>query len=436
MNLKKISVIGLGKLGTPLAYFLASKGFTIYGYDKDKNITNKLNKGINPHVTENLSDFIKKYKKKVIISNDLSYVLKNTEITFIILPTPSLKSGAFDNNYIIRTLNNIKSLVPNNRKYHLINITSTVMPESNNKIFSKLLNGVNCKFGLVYNPHFIALGSVVNNMQNPDLLLIGSDEKKSKDVINKIYFKVYKNKKNYSFFRNLTLYEAEVAKIALNCYLTMKISFSNFISNIIQTSKIKSDAEKILEAISNDERIGKKYLSIGSKYSGPCFPRDNVAIKKYCKTIGSSFYLPEASDKENKIQIKRYTTFLKKIISKYKIKSKKVGVIGLSYKSNTDVVDDSPGIELIKNLNKKFKISYFDPYVKNIKINNCKQNSNLESLLKTNDIFFLCYPDKKFRITKSMTKSSGKKYIIDLWNFYNSKLGKNYKIFNPGKNIK
>ena len=101
-------------------------------------------------------------------------------------------------------------------------------------------------------------------MQNPDLLLIGADEKKAKDLINKIYFKVYKKKKKYSFFRNLTLYEAEVAKIALNCYLTMKISFSNFISNIIQTSKVNSDAEKILEAISNDERIGKKYLSIES----------------------------------------------------------------------------------------------------------------------------------------------------------------------------
>lgn len=436
MNIKKISVIGLGKLGAPLVYFLASKGFTIYGYDKNKNITNKLREGINPHVTESLSAYIKKYKNRVFISNDLSYVIKNTEVTFIILPTPSLKNGTFDNSYIFETLNKIKFLTPKNRKYHLINITSTVMPESSNRIFLNLLKNGNCKFGLVYNPHFIALGSVISNMENPDLLLIGSDEKKAKDLINKIYFKVYKNKKNYSFFRNLKLYEAEVAKIALNCYLTMKISFSNFISNISQTSKISSDAEKILEAISNDERIGKKYLSIGSKYSGPCFPRDNVAIKRYCKNIGSSFYLPDASDNENKIQIKRYIKLLKKIISENKLNTKKIGIIGLSYKSNTDVIEESPGVELIEKLKDNFKTSYYDPYIKNKKISKCKQFLDLKSLLKKNDIFFLCYPDKKFKISKNMYRPSQKKYVIDLWNFYKNDLGKNFELFNPGKNLK
>ena len=91
---------------------MASKGFTIYGYDKNKNITNKLRQGINPHVTESLSAHIKKYKNRVFISNDLSYVIKNTEVTFIILPTPSLKNGAFDNSYIFETLNKIKFLTP------------------------------------------------------------------------------------------------------------------------------------------------------------------------------------------------------------------------------------------------------------------------------------------------------------------------------------
>jgi UDPglucose 6-dehydrogenase len=433
----KISVIGLGKLGAPLVYFLASKGFTVYGYDVSTKISEKLKKKQNPFfLEENLDSYIKKYNKLVHIKDTLSSAVNNTDITFLILPTPSLKNGKFDNSYLVKSLKQIVLSIKSKKKFHLINITSTVMPTSCDKIFKKILNkSKNCNFGLVYNPHFIALGSVINNMENPDLLLIGSDCKRSKDLINQVYKKVYTNKKNKNFISNLNLYEAEIAKISVNSYVTMKISFSNFISNLVQNSKIKSRSSNILNAIAKDTRIGKKCLSVGTKFSGPCFPRDNIAIREFCKDIKSSYFLPLSTDKENNIQSERYIEYLKNLIKKIKIKKPRIGIMGVTYKPNTDVIEKSPGLDLLRVLNKKYKVSFFDPYTNTKSILNSENILGFNKFINLNDIFFLCYIDKKFDVRKIKFKINKKKYLIDLWDYYKINSYKGIQIVKPSEKI-
>ena len=130
--------------------------------------------------------------------------------------------------------------------------------------------------------------------------------------------------------------------MAVNSFVTMKISFSNFISNISQKSQLKSKAVNILNAIGMDTRIGKKYLGVGTKFSGPCFPRDNIALSQYCKKLKSSHFLLTATDNENNLQVNRYVNKLEDVIRDNKIKKPNIGILGLSYKSNTDVTELSP----------------------------------------------------------------------------------------------
>jgi UDPglucose 6-dehydrogenase len=423
--MQKISVIGLGKLGSPLLYFLASKKIICYGFDLNKKILNILKKKRSPFKEENLQNYINKYSKYVRICDTLEEAVINTDITFIILPTPSDEKGLFINKFITEALLKIKSILKNKKKFHLINITSTVMPESCNNVFKKIFKK-NKNIGLCYNPHFIALGSVISNMENPDLLLIGSDNLESQKKINTLYKYVYKKKTNFDFIQNLNLYESEIAKMAVNSFVTMKISFSNFISNISQKSQLKSKAVNILNAIGMDTRIGKKYLGVGTKFSGPCFPRDNIALSQYCKKLKSSHFLLTATDNENNLQVNRYVNKLEDVIRDNKIKKPNIGILGLSYKSNTDVTELSPGLELLHKLKKKYKTTFYDPYIKNNFELLKYQINDFNNFLKNNDIFFLCYKDKYFNIKNKINK---KIYIIDLWNFYPSKISKNIKLF-------
>jgi UDPglucose 6-dehydrogenase len=274
-------------------------------------------------------------------------------------------------------------------------------------------------------------------MENPDLLLLGTDEHESKKIINKIYNKVYTKKNNKNFISNLNLYEAEIAKICVNSFVTIKISFSNFVSNIIQSGNKKGQAKNILSSMGKDTRIGLKYLSTGANFSGPCFPRDNIALSKYCAARNISNYLTIATDKENNVQQVRYLDLLKRVCKKNKIYKPKIGIIGLSYKSNSDVIEKSPGTLLINKLKKKYKISFYDPYFKKEIIEkNIYRDKSFEEHLKNNDVFFLCYKDKNFKITDKIQKRiENNKYIIDLWNFYNfDKIG-NVKVFNIHKKL-
>ena len=147
------------------------------------------------------------------------------------------------------------------------------MPESCN-IFSKFLSDKglikNKDFLITYNPHFIAQGTTIKNLEDPDFILIGSDSKDGKKLIS-YYDKIYKKKIKISYLNTV---EAEIAKISVNSYITTKITFSNFISEICQNTK-NVDANKVLKTIGEDHRIGHDYLGVGTKYSGPCFPRDN-----------------------------------------------------------------------------------------------------------------------------------------------------------------
>ena len=430
----KNSVIGLGKLGLPFALFLASKNQHVTCCDSNKKIIRDLSNKISPYIEPLTSKYLKIYSKKITLENNYDNLIKNSEITHLVLPTPSLIDNSFSNEYLLECLDKLsKSLLKYKNKSHIINITSTVMPGSCQEVFRIFLESKGLKnekdFIITYNPHFIAQGTTIKNLENPDFILIGSDSKKGKKLVS-FYKKIYKNKVKISLLRTK---EAEIVKISINSYITTKITFSNFISEVCENTK-NVDASLVLNAIGRDHRIGNSYLGVGTKYSGPCFPRDNKALHYFTKDkIKNS--LPKFIDKINNSQTKRITRMLKKIISKERLKKFTIGIFGLTYKDKTSIIDDSQSYDLIIDIRKKYKAN-INTHDDNVEPNTQFLNKHkliffkdIKKFIQKSKILILMYPSKKF--IKSALNSKNK-IIIDCWNIIDEKKT-NSKVYKLGK---
>jgi UDPglucose 6-dehydrogenase len=412
--MNSICCIGLGRLGLLFANILAKYSTKVYGFDINNEVPNiiKYNK---KSLEPKLNYLIKKNKNKFFFEKNFTKIISETSSAFIIVPTPSMKNHAFDNKYILSSLDKICEQLQHKSKY-VINITSTVNPGSCNFFINYIEKKYNLKHGkqfiLTYNPHLIALGSIYENVLNPDLVIIGSDLKYGHRYLNKLYTKIYKKKVDRVKFLNLK--EAEISKIAINTFITLKISYANTISQITDNEK-KINSAKILEAIGTDSRIGKKYLSLGALFSGPCFPRDNLSFVNYLKKKKVLTDIPLATEKINNFQIKRYIKCFnnnKKFLNKKKIT---IGVCGLSYKNNTDLNTSSPGILLKNYFEKKYKVIIHDLY-KNYIDKKINFYPNINNFFNKSDVIFLCYKNNNFKKIEKLS-SNKNKLIIDLWNF-------------------
>ena len=438
----KISVIGLGKLGLPFAFFLASHGNKILCYDNNKKILDSIEKKRSPFVEPYLEKYIKKYRKNVEIYERLDDLINKTNVTFLVLPTPSQKDGSFSNQYILNVLKKIGKCLKNKRnKKHLINITSTLSPYSCEKIFIPFLEKYNLKnekdFLISYNPHFIAQGTTIYNLNNPDILLIGTNSSKAKEILINIYKKIY-SKRNV--FKILNLLESEITKLSINTFITNKISFANYISELSENSE-NTNASKILDVIGQDKRIGHAYMKVGTRFSGPCFPRDNKALANFASKIGITNDLPRVVDKINNRQTLRLIKIIKYLKGKFK-KRINIGILGLSYKKDTNIIYDSQSYDLINKLSlSKIGISnifVFDRFIKDFSI---YKNNNLVSInkklfdtVKYSDILFIMYKDNYFLKLKYI-KPKKTKIIVDCWGLFDH-IQKPFKIYNLGVNYK
>jgi len=408
---KNLAVIGLGKLGYPMAEYLSSSGLTIKCYDADVNLLKKLKSGHNPLEFENqLLD----YKNN---GNNLNFYLnfedciKDTFMCFITVPTNSLKDGNFDNSILINVLDKLCiHIKKTNSKYYIV-INSTVSPGSINEVLIPHVEKKGLKnkldFAFIYNPYFVALGDVIKGLSEPDFILIGYDDIEAIKIIKDFYNKIYNKPK----FVELNFKESELAKLLVNTFLTLKISFTNLTREITKKDKNIS-ALKILECIGSDQRIGQRYLRPGGPFSGPCLPRDNQALQAFCNRIGSKNFLSDSILHTNSNVIKNFTNDMTAIKEKgYKV----IGFAGFGYKSNANSLEDSFLLDLIKKCDEiDFDIIIYDSYlVPEIPFKLKKKIRFVESLKKLEDscdIIFLPYIDKKFNYFLN-----GKKVIFDIW---------------------
>ena len=362
----KCCVIGLGKLGLPLLAVLAESKFSVVGFDSNIEKIAQLNDDFIETNEPKVELLLRKNRKRIQFVNHIKAVNK-CDLFFLIVPTPSDKGNKFSNVYVLKALTDLlDSFQSDTTGIKTIVIVSTVMPETCEKIFKPLLDGFNSKTKkvkavLLYSPEFIALGNVVENLCFPDMTLIGASTKEDTHIFSKVMKKVVKNEAPFVF---LSLTEAEIVKILVNCFVTMKISFANFLSEIAYSFG-NLDAKKIASALGLDSRIGLKYLTPGLGYGGPCFPRDNNALIAAAREKGLTANLSIATDEINIRQPKFHIDKLLRENSNIQ----SVGLIGLTYKPKSEVLEKSQMLELAEILSKSgIRIMYFDPLIKKIEL--------------------------------------------------------------------
>jgi UDPglucose 6-dehydrogenase len=343
----KLSVIGLGKLGSPLSAVFASKGFEVVGCDLNNKHVETLNAGAAPVEEPGLQELIDAHRTRLRATGDVAEAVASTDITFIIVPTPSDSSGRFSTAAVVDALEAVGAGIRRKDGYHLVVITSTVMPGSTGGEIRAALERqsgreVGPTLGLCYNPEFIALGSVVRDMLAPDMILIGESDRKAGDLLEQVYARSCDNR---PVVRRMNFVNAELTKISVNTFVTTKISYANMLADICDRLP-GADVDVVTQAVGSDSRIGSKYLKGAIGYGGPCFPRDNVAFGALARSLGARSELAEATDTLNRYQVERVLGAVEARLTD----SGAVGVLGLSYKPDTSVVEESQGLALVARL--------------------------------------------------------------------------------------
>jgi UDPglucose 6-dehydrogenase len=294
-----------------------------------------------------LEEMIQANRERLSATVNYEEAVLGTDATFIIVPTPSDPDGTFSLRNVMIAAEKIGAALRKKQGWHLVVLSSTVMPGSTGgKLLPALeeYSGKKCGegFGLCYNPEFIALGSVIRDMLNPDMILIGESDERSGEILERFYTGVCDSNPH---IRRMNHVNAELTKISVNTFVTTKISYANMLAQVCETLP-GADVDVVTSAIGCDSRIGQKYLKGALGYGGPCFPRDNLAFSALARANGVPPILAEATHQLNQSQAPR----LAKWILARLPEGGTVGVMGLSYKPNTEVIEESQGLALAKHL--------------------------------------------------------------------------------------
>lgn len=437
--MSKYSVIGLGKLGACTAACFASKGFEVIGVEINKDFVDAINNGKAPVYEPKLQELITSAKDRLKATQDYNEALLNSDITFLIVPTPSRQDGHFSDRYLKDALKHLAmALKGADKEYHLFVITSTVSPGTIEESLIPLIESISGKklnkdFGVCYNPEFIALGSVITDFLNPDLVLIGESHKFAGDQLVEIYNRVCENQPHIA---RMSIVSAEITKISLNSYVTMKISFANTLANICEAIP-GADIDAITGALGADKRISPYYLKGGLSFGGPCFPRDNKAFSAFAEKQGYDTVLAKATDQVNQFQIDH---LVKKVLEHIPDDNNKdVSVLGLAYKPSTQVIEESPAIKLIEELLKKdLQIMVYDPLaMENARAHfgdNILYKSSVKDCISHSSICVITTPINEFKSINDSCIVNNPTTIIDCWRMLDpSKLGKKVKYIALGE---
>jgi UDPglucose 6-dehydrogenase len=355
----RISVIGLGKLGSPLAACFAAKGFTTVAVDRNVTYVEAVNAGSAPVYEPQLAEMIAEGRSCLTATTDLAHAVAGTDATFVIVPTPSEEDGRFSLRFVLDAMRTIGEALHAKDAYHLVVLTSTVMPGSTGGPVRAALEEASGKrvgldFGLCYSPEFIALGSVIRDLRNPDFLLIGESDERAGEILAGIYRDFVDNDPPVA---RLNFVNAELAKLSVNAFVTTKIAFANSLARICERLPGAS-VDAVTSALGLDSRIGARYLRGAIPYGGPCFPRDNKAFTSLARELDMPAFVAEATDMFNRDGVDRLAQLAIDFLPDGGI----VAVLGLSYKPNTNVVEESPGLLLAQALDRLgVQVVVFDP---------------------------------------------------------------------------
>jgi len=366
----KLVIVGTGYVGLVSGACFAEFGYQTICVDKDKKRLEILKDGKCPFFEPGMDELLTKHIKKTKLlsfSNSLSNSMKNANIVFITVGTPTKR---LEDEADLSSVWGVAKEISNNIENYCVIATKSTVPVGTTTEIKRIIssNVNNEKFDVISNPEFLREGSAINDFVRPDRIIIGTDSSKSEKIMRQLY-------------RPLHLIEtpmictsietAEIIKYASNSFLATKIAFINEVADLCEI--VGADVQDVAKGMGIDKRIGSKFLHAGPGFGGSCFPKDVKAFTATAKKFNVNLSILNAVNTSNE---KRINKIVERILNKAKFSSNpSIGLLGLSFKPNTDDIRDSTSMKIATLLQEKnIQIKCYDP----ASINNAKlQNDKL-----------------------------------------------------------
>jgi len=415
--MKKVTIVGLGFVGLSLASFLSSKKIKVIGIDSNEEKIAKLKEGIADFFEPKLEYYLKKGRKYQEFHTKINSKTINSDFIFITVGTPLDNQNKIMLNFVESVIKSISKVLKDLTVKPSIIIKSTVIPGTAIKTVKPILeksgNQEDLDYYLLSNPEFLREGSSINDTIHPHVIVIGGKNLESRKKLLQFYKKIYSKKQEFVETNNTT---AEMIKYANNAFLATKISFINSLANICQNVS-GTNVDDVAKVMGMDPRISKLFLKAGPGYGGSCFPKDVQALISFSKSIGYNPDLLEAVEDSNKKQVSSIINILENNLGN--LNDKKIGILGVAFKENTDDIRESVSIRLIDGLlKKKCKIIVHDPKA----IENTKQKfkdrieycDRFENIFNKSDCAILMTPWENYKkISPNMIKKLNSKIFLD-----------------------
>ena len=420
--MKNITIIGTGYVGLVTGVGLSEFGNKVICTDINQIKINDLNAGKMPIYEPGLKELVRKNinSERLFFSSDIASSVKESEVVIIAVGTPQSENGSADLRYVLDAVGNISE---NLNSYKVIVTKSTVPIGTGKKIITKLEKNYeeNIDFDYVSNPEFLREGSAVKDFLWPDRVIIGTKSEKALKIMCDIYRPLYINKNP---IQRTAVETSEMIKYASNSFLALKISYINEIANLCES--VGADVHDVAMAMGKDGRISDKFLHPGPGFGGSCFPKDLEALLSLSDEHSVTMETLQAAIKANKNQKERVGEKLDRLISG-SIRGKKIAILGLAFKANTDDVRESSSIDLIKFiLNNGGFVNAYDPIANesmaNI-FNDIHYFDNVYDAIDGVDALVIMTEWNEFRALdlNRIKKSMRNNYVLDTRNVLNMK---------------
>ena len=410
-----ITFIGHGYVGLVTASVFADLGNTVWVIGQTPEKINNLKKGIIPIFEPGLEELVKRNveAKRLLFTMDYDEAIPASDAIFIAVGTPSKENGEADLSVVYDVA---RKLAKHLNGYTVVTVKSTVPVGTNRRIKELIQKEMpkKAEFDIASVPEFLREGQAISDTLHPDRIVIGTESKKASDLMQELH-------KSIDGVSVLTTIEtAEMIKYTANAFLATKISFANATAKLSEI--VGADGLKVLEAVGLDKRVGSSFLSPGPGFGGSCFPKDVKALIAISKQHGYDFKLLEDVEEINKNAMKDIVKKTEKMLGD--INGKTIGILGLSFKPDTDDMRDAPSITIISELVKSgAKIKAYDPIaIENARriIKNIEYCKDPYEVAKGGDILLVLTEWNEFRQIDmgEIAKSMSNKFIIDARNIY------------------
>jgi UDPglucose 6-dehydrogenase len=422
----RYSIVGLGKLGASMAAAIAGRGFEVIGVDVNASVVESVNAGRAPVSETGLADAFEINRARLSATANHSEAVAQSDVTFIIVPTPSDRTGMFSLQYASYAFREIGRGLARKEGYHLVVLTSTVVPGSTRQVLLPQLEAASgkkcgCDFGTCYSPEFIALGSVIRDFLNPDFTLVGEFDERSGALLERCYAEIVENG---APCKRMSIENAELTKLAVNTFVTTKIAYANMLAELCEGIP-GGDVDVVADALGADKRIGRRYLTGGLGFGGPCFPRDNIALSAFGRHVGAAPDIAVATDAANSVPVRR----LVEQVGAAVWPESTVAVLGLAYKPQSHVIERSQGLEAALAIAATgIRVVCYDPLARDAARNALKDKAlvldSIKACLDQADVVVIANPDPEFaRLTsEDFPQRSSPIQVIDCWRLLRAQL--------------